>query len=252
MGRIPHDHRGEHGERQRRPEIGPGRPEPATLPRRYAEPQEGPDTQKRSRIFCEQPEAAGRARGGPPDRALGLRNLGQGENEERRGGHRRGIRRCRQPDRAAHQGEVEEQGRRHPGRVASQQQGAAAPHRPRRPDQEHQRHGAHAQRRVAEDRGAHANDVGDQRWVVQVAGREGLRPAPVIGLVERERRVGRDDGPQPHQRGDEDERATRRARLFAVQAHFTCQTNRGDVAWLHTAPMTAPAAPASHHTGRRV
>ncbi|MGY4287632.1 hypothetical protein ACVWXO_006852 [Bradyrhizobium sp. LM2.7] len=202
MVRIPEDHRRKQRQGNKAAEIGPGREEPAPQLRHRREPDQDRRPEEHCGVFRQQRRTDGDADGQPPGAAAGLQHLGEKEQHEARGDKQRRVGRHDQRTDRSQQRHVEQDGAgRGDARAAEQDRGRAIDriaHRQRQQD----RHQANAELGIAGDHGAGADHVGNHRRMVVVAARQVLRPHPVVGFVERDRRERGRDEPQADQRKD--------------------------------------------------
>ena len=143
----------------------------------------------------------GHARRDPPLAVAGLSELREHVEQHRRRCDLRRIGRRHQHLHADHRHRVEDERRQRAGMLAFQKDRARTPDRNRGNDRQQQRNEPHTETRVAEDRRAGADDEGHQRRMVVIAPGKILRPLPVIGFVERERRHRGNDTAHDDQRG---------------------------------------------------
>ena len=181
-----------------------------------------PDQDRRSEeqrgVFRQQRATGGGADRQPPHAAAGLQHLGERKQQEA-GSHQE--RRVRRDDHGAdrgHQRDVQKDRRRRGHAPAAEQDGGSLIDRPAHRQRQQDRNQPYAELGIACDQRAEPDHHRDHRRMIVIAAGEMLRPHPVIGFVEGDRRERRSDQTQRHQPQDRQTRVEGNPRL--VRIHF--------------------------------
>ena len=219
-------------ERDEAAEIEPRRDQPAPQFGNGNQPDQDRRPKEQRGVFRQQRATGRGADRQPPRAASGLQYLGEREQQEARSHQQRRVRRHDHGADGGHQRDVQEKRRSRGHPPAAKQDERGLIHRPAHRQRQQDRHQPHAQFGIARNQGPEPDHHGDHRRMIVVTAGEMLRPHPVIGFVEGDRRVGGGDQAQRNQRQDRQRRVEGKPRL--VRIHFTGhrlrQTNSPDMA----------------------
>ncbi len=225
---VPENDGRKDDQRRQPPEIKPKREQPSPQPGNADQPDQDRRPKKHRGVFRQQCRARGGADREPPRAAATFQHLGE-KKQHKAGRDQQG--RIRRYDKRAdrrHQGDVQKYGGIGRDALTAEQDFGRAidgvAHRQREQD----RHQSHAKLGIAGDHGAETDHERNARRMIVIAESEILRPDPVIGFVEGERRPGRSNQPQRHQRRH-DQRCVADQPIVS-KVHRLRQTNSPDIA----------------------
>jgi hypothetical protein len=226
MLRVPEEHGGEQEKRDHAAGIGPGRDKPFAALCGRDQPEENAGAEEETRIFRKKTKTARDAHRKPPAPVLPFDELRECKQQKRRCDKRRRVGRRGHGFRRDHERQVEIEARKRCRSHAAQQDFAGPPDGPARDDRQKKRHQAHADRRVAEDQRAGADDIGDGGRMIVIARRQMLRPQPVIGFVERQRQEDAQCETQKRQDGNGDDNSAVSQRSARGDGHLPCPARK--------------------------
>ena len=199
-------------------EIKPGRDQPVPQFGNGDQPDQDRRPEEQRGVFRQQRATGGGADRQPPHAVAGLQHLGERKQQEA-GRHQE--RRVRRDDHGAdrgHQRDVEKDRRRRGHAPAAEQDGGGLIDRPAHRQRQQDRKQPHAELAIACDQRAEPDHHRDHRRMIVIAAGKMLRPRPVIGFVEGDRRERRGNQAQRHQPQDRQTRVEGNPRL--VRIHF--------------------------------
>ncbi len=244
---IPEDDRRKQRQRNEAAEIWPGRNQPAPQFGHRHQPDQDRRAEKQRGVFRQQRRTDRGADRKPPCAASGLQYLGEKEQDKARGHQQRRVRRDDHGADRRHQRDVEQERRGRSQAMAAEQDRGGAIHRPAHRQRQQDRHQPHAEFGVAGDHGAESDHQRDARRMIVIAAGEMLRPHPVIGFVEGDRRRGRGDQPQRHQRQYRQNRVADEPHIVRAHCSFiacarrTVRTSRNSTPRPSARPQHPPA-----------
>ncbi len=255
---IPENDRAEQKKRDRSSQIGLAPLEPNPHLRRRQKPDRDAGQEEDAGIFAEQQEPHGNAGEVPPFAATALPDQRQSDAAQHPEQDRRRVRihDDRKERGVRHHGEP--QRRRDADAAVVEQDDGEGINQRRRGDHRRDRHAAHAENGVAEQRGAEPDQIGDHRRMVEIADRQVPRPQPVIGFVGLEVDVAGDKAAQRHHREqnsgyrqqcEEPRRQPQAGRRPGQQAGTArcglgCLAHRGNLTLLGLSMQVPPGTPA--------
>ena len=229
---VPEQHGGEHGKRHQGAEIGPKRDQPAPHFWDGYEPDQDRRAKEHRGVFRKQCGTDGRADRKPPRATAGLEQLGAEQQHEAGGDQQRRVRRHDHGADRGHQRDVEQKRRGRSDPHAAEQDLGGPIDRVAHGKREQDRDQPHAELGVAGDQSAGADHQRDHRRMVVIAAGKMLRPHPVIGFVEGDRRHRTGDQPQADERCDGQPDVADQPRIIAScrRNHRLRQTNSPEIA----------------------
>ncbi len=252
---VPDQHRRKDRKGEKPAEIGPWREQPGALLRHNQEPDQDRRPEEQRAVFRQQRKADRGADRKPPRPSGGFQHLGERKQHETCGNQQRRVRRHDQRADGRHQRDIEQdrRGCRHP-HAAEQDRGRAI-HRVAHRQREQDRDQPDAEGRIARDVSTGADHQRDHRRMIVIAPGQRLRPHPVIGFVEGQRRDRGGHQPQHHECYDRQPGVADETRIGSRHRAPTACARRTGPTWRSSRPRPSarrPRPPATRSApGRR-